>query len=169
MSAALSGTRIERNTIISSRNDIATTAAMKSGSRLVMRSVRSVTIAWPVSDTCGVGARRRRPGSTSERRWRTSCVGALVLRRRGRVDGEHRGVAGGVEHRRGDGGDAGIGLQRVVDAVDGGLVGRRRDLDDDLDRAVEPGAEAVGELVVGDALGRVGRRRCRRRACRCAC
>ena len=40
-------------------------------------------------------------------------------------------------------------------AVDGALVGRRRDLDDDLDRAVEARAEAVGELVVGDALGRV--------------
>ena len=46
-------------------------------------------------------------------------VGALVLRRRGRVDGEHGGVAGGVEHRRGDRGDAGVGLQRVVDPVDG--------------------------------------------------
>ena len=46
----------------------------------------------------------------------------------------------------------GIGLQRVVDAVDGRLVGRRRELDDDLDRAVEAGAEAVGQLVVGDAL-----------------
>ena len=56
MSAALSGTRIERNTIISSRNDIATTAAMNIGSRLVMRSVRSVTIAWPVSEHRGVGA-----------------------------------------------------------------------------------------------------------------
>ena len=49
--AALSGTRIERNTIISRMNDIATTAAMNSGSLFVMRSVRSVSIALPVSDT----------------------------------------------------------------------------------------------------------------------
>ena len=79
MSAALSGTRIERNTIISSRNDIATTAAMKIGSRSVMRSVRSVTIAWPVSDTLRVGAGDRGrqhvgPEVVHER------VGAFVLR-----------------------------------------------------------------------------------------
>ena len=54
------------------------------------------------------------------------------------------------------GGDPGIGLQGVVDAVHGRLVGGSRDLDDDLDRAVEAGAEPVGELVEGDALGRVG-------------
>ena len=71
MRAALSGTRIERNTIISRRNDIATTAAMNSGSRLVMRSVRSVTIAWPVSDT-RASVPSTVAGSTSARRWRTS-------------------------------------------------------------------------------------------------
>ena len=38
MSAALSGTRIDRNTIISSRNDIETTAAMNHGSRSAILS-----------------------------------------------------------------------------------------------------------------------------------
>ena len=41
-------------------------------------------------------------------------------------------------------------------AGDRRVVVRCRELDDDLDRAVEPGAEALGELVEGDALGRVG-------------
>ena len=44
----------------------------------------------------------------------------------------------------------------VVDPLDGDPVGGGRDLDDDLDRAVEAGAEAVGEQVVGLALGRAG-------------
>ena len=50
---------------------------------------------------------------------------------------------------------AGVGLQRVVHAVDGTSVGPGGDLDHDLDRAVEPGAEARGQLVVGGALRRV--------------
>jgi len=40
-----SGTRIERNTIMSNTKDNATTAAMKYGRRDVMRSVMSVAIA----------------------------------------------------------------------------------------------------------------------------
>ena len=123
MSAALSGTRIERNTIISSRNDIATTAAMKIGSRLVMRSVRSVDHRLAGERHLGVGAGDRGrqhvgPEVAHE------LVGALVLRCRGRVGGEHRGVTGGVEDRRGHRGDAGVGLQRVVHPVDGASVGR---------------------------------------------
>ena len=117
MRAALSGTRIERNTIISRRNDIATTAAMKSGSRSVMRSVRSVTIAWPVSDTLRVGAGDG-GGQDVGAEVADELVGALVLRCGGRVDGEHGGVAGGVEDRGGHRGDAGVGLQRVVDPLD---------------------------------------------------
>ena len=89
-----------------------------------MRSVRSVTIAWPVSDTLA-SVPATVAGSTSDAEVADELVGALVLRRRGRVGGEHRGVTGGVEHRRGHRGDAGIGLQRVVDAVDGRPVGRR--------------------------------------------
>ena len=56
---------------MSRRNDIATTAAMKIGRRLVMRSVRSVTIARPVSDTLA-SVPSTAAGSTSERRWWTS-------------------------------------------------------------------------------------------------
>ena len=81
-----------------------------------MRSVRSVTIAWPVSDTLAsvpVDGGRQDVGAEVA----DESVGALVLRGRGRVGGEHGGVAGRVEDRRGDRGDAGVGLQRVVDAV----------------------------------------------------
>ena len=44
-SAALSGTRIERKTTISSRNDSSTTAAMKSGRRSPTRSPTSAKVA----------------------------------------------------------------------------------------------------------------------------
>src|SRR4051794_18657757 len=71
MSAALNGTRIERNTIIKSTNDIATIAAMNHGRRLMRRSVRSVAIARPVSDTFA-WVPFTVVGNTSDRRWWTS-------------------------------------------------------------------------------------------------
>src|SRR3954471_259064 len=72
MSAALSGTRIDRNTITSKTNDIATIEAMKIGSRLVRQSVRSVAIARPVSDTVAL-VPSTVAGRTSDRRWWTSA------------------------------------------------------------------------------------------------
>ena len=45
MTAALSGTRIERNTTISSRNDSPTTTPMNSGSRSWIRSPMSMNAA----------------------------------------------------------------------------------------------------------------------------
>ena len=109
-----------------------------------------------MSDTVGVGAGHR-GGQHVGPKVADELVRLRRLRRGGRVGGEHGGVTGGVEDRSGHGGDAGVGLQRVVDAVHGHLVGRVRELDDDLDRAVEPGAEALGQLVERRALRGVRR------------
>ena len=73
-----------------------------------MRSVRSVIIAWPVSDTLA-SVPATVAGQDVGAEVADELVGALVLRCRGRVDGEHGGVAGGVEDRGGHRGDAGIG------------------------------------------------------------
>ena len=88
MSAALSGTRTERNTIISSRNDIATTAAMKSGSRLgdAVGQVGDHRLAGERHPGVGAGDRG---GQHVGAEVADELVGALVLRRGGRVGGEH--------------------------------------------------------------------------------
>ena len=76
-----------------------------------------------VGDHGPAGERHRGVGAVDRGRQHVGAqvadelVGALVLGGRGRVGGEHRGVAGGVEDRRGHGGDARVGPQRVVDPV----------------------------------------------------
>lgn len=90
MIAALSGTMTERNTIISSRNDMASTAPMKMGSRLAIFSemsmkkavcpvtrVRSTPVAWRA---WGRTSWRRRCTSTSVRRFWGELLGKTVTR-----------------------------------------------------------------------------------------
>ena len=83
-------------------------------------------------------------------------VGVGVLWCSGRVGGEHRGVAGGVEEWCGDGGHAWVSLEGVVNAVDGDLIGRRGNVDHDHDWSVESAAEAFGEQVETFALCGLG-------------
>jgi hypothetical protein len=59
------------------------------------------------------------------------------------------GRSGVVGARRRDEGDARIGGDRLLDAVEGSGVGALRQVGDEEERAVEPGTEAVDEQLVG--------------------
>ena len=78
MSAAFSGTRIDRNTIINKMNDITRTAPMNTGSRLVILSEMSMKKAvLPVTSVVSTWASSRAWGRTSlRRRWTSSWVSA---------------------------------------------------------------------------------------------
>ena len=154
MTAALSGTRIERNTIISSRNDSTITAPMNHGSRAAIWSEMSMNVAVD---------RRRRPATPVRRR---SPRGA----RRCAAAGPARDVAASCGDAVGD--DRGsarrcrpaLGIARARRACD--VRGRRRSRrssrcqrrrPSSRRRArptsssgpLEPGPEALGEQVVG--------------------
>ena len=85
--------------------------------------------------------------------------GPLVLRRGGRVEGgEHRVLVGGDLRGR-DAGDPRRARRGREQPAERGLVAGAADLARQLERAVEPGAEAVGEGgvgLVGGPAGRVG-------------
>ena len=93
MSTAFSGTRTERNTIISSRKDISSTPPKKSGSRSAVPRVESTLAAtmpptWTVRPVPAVAA-----GIASSRRRSTRSSVAASWGDVVGVSGEHRGVA----------------------------------------------------------------------------
>ena len=78
-------------------------------------------------------------------------VGRLVLRTGGRVGDHRHQPAGPGRGRRADRRDARVGGEGAAQRRDhGGVAGR---VDDHQQRTVDPGAEAVGEQVVGLPLG----------------
>ena len=151
-STALSGTSTDRNTSISSRNDSASTAPMNTGSRSLtrvadvgearrLRRRRGPAPGLPASARAArrrAAARSCRPsprpaGRCRERRPASRCPPPVDLRRRRptRCPGRRR------PRRR-----AGPARRRVAGEVDG-----------DDERAVGARAEALGDEVVGPALG----------------
>ena len=158
-SAALSGTRIDRNTTISSRNDNSTTAAMNHGQ----------PVGDPVGDVAEVGGltRRRGPwpgcrrapaGNTSARR-RSTVVerrGVLRRRRRARRRSWRRPPPG--RPRRGDRGDT-AGRPRSLRSSGSTTVASSAMSTATTQRAVDAGTEAVGDEVVGPTLGAARRQR----------
>ena len=145
ITAAFSGTAIERNTSISSRNDTAMTAPMKSGSfaELGVEVVGDRGDAGDV-DVAGDDVTDLVDGGR----------GLGVGRAGGRDGGEHDGVAVRRGLRLADRGDAGhggdvLGQGRHAGGVDAGGA----QVDDDQERCVDAGTEAFGEQVVGLPVG----------------
>ena len=126
MIAALSGTRIDRNTTISSRNDSATTARMKIGNRAVIRSDRSDSSAVRPPTITSASDPSTAAGITS---LRSRCSVASVSVSCGDVVGWAVSTAvspASLTQRRLHGGDAGIAGDRGREAFEHGRISARR-------------------------------------------
>ncbi len=151
IAAAFSGTRMDRKTSISSRNEISTTVPMNSGSVSAQLGVEVVGGGGDPGDV-DVGGDHG-PHLADRRR------GLGIGRSGGRQRGEHRGAAVGGDDRRTDRGDVRGRGDRAGQRGQPGRVGPGPvEVDDHEQRRVDPGAEALLEQVVGLAVRRVGRR-----------
>ena len=149
ITAAFSATIGERKASVSSSTETPTTKAMTTHSRSSSSAVMSAsTGVAPV--TCTPSGSDVGPQVGQQLR------GGLVGRRRGRLQHEDGGAAGGRQDRLPHPGHAGHGDQLVAEL--GELV--RRDgveVDGHQERTVGARPEGVGDQVVGLAGGRLGR------------
>ena len=120
MTAALSGTSSERNTIVRSRKLSPMTTPMNHGRRVAMRSEMSMNAAVePPTYTC-TSDRRTAAGITSLAQPTDEVARRGRLRRRLREHADHRGVAGRVQARLAHGLHVRVLSHRVDDAGERG-------------------------------------------------